>query len=223
MGHYHNSEKLMKRQHLFAYFVIIALTNSLYCQHPVWWTFDLEGIEIDFPFEEVSQKDTVIKDVPIKMLYCNYENSVLILQKQFDGNNFSEFPHNRETLNEYHDEVIEGMKNVYNNEVKRNEINHLNFIGAKATFIEDSNPFNESNIFLVENQIIIATYHSFEPFDTEIKEQFLSSLNFGDLAPSTQMIGESKAYRQGVLFGKIAFYGILGIGAFFVIRSLRKK
>lgn len=217
------SVKPITGHNLLTFLFTIVLSSSIYCQDSVWWTYELEGIGVDFPIEEVSQMDTIMKGVPIKMLLSQYENSTLILQQQFAGANILEFPHDHKTLIEYHDGVIEGMKNGFDSEVKKEEINQRGFIGIKATFIKDSKPFSESNVFLVGNHLIIITYHNTEPFNDEVKDEFFSSLNFGDLEPSTQMLGESKAYRRGYFFGKLAFYAILGIGAFFVIRSLRKK
>lgn len=215
--------RIVKRSSLFTILVAMLHSSSIYCQSMDWWTFELEGVGVNFPFEEVSQNDTILQGIRVKLLYCQYENATLILQKQLVGNNISELPHDHETLRNYHHEVIKGMKDKFESEVTKKEINHKSFIGTNATFIKDEKPFSESNIFLIENYIIIATYHSTEPFDDETKKEFLYSLDFGDLEPSSQMIGESKAYQQGVLFGKIVFYGILGIGTFFVIRGLQKK
>lgn len=139
----------MNRPSLLPIILTILLNSSIYCQDKDWWAFELDGIGVDFPFEEVSQKDTTILGIKIKMLYTKYDNKALIFQKQLVGKNISEFPHNYEALRKYYDEVVDGMQNRFESEVIKKEINIRGFIGTNATFVRDSVPFSESNIFLI--------------------------------------------------------------------------
>jgi hypothetical protein len=208
---------------ILSFVAIVFLTNPLFSQESECWTFELEGIKVDFPFEEVSQKDTIIKGVQIEMLYANYENSALIFQKQLIGNDTAALPYNHESLINYYNEYVEGMNNYIDAAVEKEEIKHRDFSGVKAIFTKDARPYNESNIFVVENHVMMITYYNLEPFNNEVKDRFLSSLNFGDLRPVSQTMGESIAYRQGRAFGTIVFYGILALGLFFIFRRLIYK
>ncbi|MDN5215797.1 hypothetical protein QQ020_27210 [Fulvivirgaceae bacterium BMA12] len=195
-----------------------------------WYEFDFENIKINFPTEEVFQLDTIVKGVRINQLYTTIGNSTLIVQKlpaenKLNDENLSNLPYDYKSLVEYYDGVIAGVKNSSNaKKVEKKEIKLGELIGYNSIYYdENGNSFSESNSFLVNNSLIIVSVYNLKLEQKEIKEGFFNSLNLDNLGSLKQYTGKSKAYQQGYVFGKLLLYALIGIGLFFLIRTLRKK
>ena len=203
-------------------FLVLLFTNLTFGQELNWYEYKLDHISIDFPSEDIFLMDTVISQLKIKQIYTTYENTSLLLQKlPIEG----KLPYDYNSLIQYYLGVSEGMTNDSKKEKFVNsEIKHDGFIGYK-TIIYDANgkPFNESNTFLIDSNLITITYYNFEPFDNKTKNQFFNSLKFGELSSSKQYSGESLAYRQGKLFGELMFYVVLLVAVFIFLWYLFKK
>lgn len=209
---------------------LLLIPFTLIGQETNWYEFELENIKIDFPTEEVYQLDTIVKGVRLNQLYTQIGNSTLIIQKlpaesSTKDKNLSSLPYNYESLIEYYEGVIDGAKESSKAEkTKKEEIKLGELIGYKSIIYTDiEKPVIESRTFLAGNDLIMLSIYNPEKELNDIKEAFFSSVNLDGLDSLKQYTGKSKAYRQGYVFGKLFFYAILGIGIFFLIRTLRKK
>jgi hypothetical protein len=209
---------------------LVLIPFTLIGQERNWYEFELENVKIDFPTEEVYQLDTIVKNVRLNQLYSQIGNSTLIIQKlpaesSTKDKNLSSLPYNYESLIEYYKGVIEGARESSKAEkTKSEEIKLGELIGYKFILYTDiEKPVIESRIFLVGNDLIMTSIYNPEKELNDIKETFFSSVNLDGLDSLKQYTGKSKAFRQGYVFGKLSVYAILGIGIFFLIRTLRKK
>ncbi|MCK0158950.1 hypothetical protein MWU65_17315 [Cellulophaga sp. F20128] len=206
---------------------LLLIPFSLIGQEANWFVFQLENIKIDFPTEEVYQLDTIVKGVRINQLYTQIGISTLIIQKlpaesSTKDKDLSSLPYNYESLIEYYEGVIDGVKN--SSKAEKEEIKLGELIGYKSIIYNDiEKPIMESRTFLAGNDLIMLSIYNPAKELNDIKETFFSSVNLDGLDSLEQYTGKSKAYRQGYVFGKLFFYAILGIGIFFLIRKLRKK
>ena len=206
------------------------LPFQLIGQDTEWYEFELENIRVDFPTEEVFQLDTIAKGVRLNQLYAVIGNSTFILQKlpaenKMSDENLSKLPYDYKSLIKYYEEVVDGAKSssnalkVENKEIKLNEL-----IGYNSKYYnENGDFFNESNTFLADNSLIVISCYNLESGQKELKNLFFNSLNFSNFESLEQFRGKPKGYRQGYLFGKLFFYALIGIGIFFLIRTLRRK
>jgi hypothetical protein len=203
---------------------------SLIGQDYNWYEYELENVKIEFPTEEVYQLDTVINGLRLNQLYAQIDNSTFIIQKLLAENgisdkNLSSLPHNYQSLIEYYEGVIEGVKkrnqaeNVQNDEIKIGDL-----IGFKSLiFNEIENPFVESRIFLAGDDLIMLSVYNPDSRLAAVNDEFLNSVNLEDLDSLEQYSGQSSEYKFGYLLGKFSIYALMGIGLFFVVKSFRKK
>ena len=210
--------------------ILVLLPIQIIGQELEWYEFELENIRIDFPTEEVFQLDTIVKGTRLNQLYTTIGNATLIVQKLPAENklgieNLSALPYDYKSLIEYYNEVVEGAKGSSNAlKVENKEIKLGELIGYNSKYYRDTDvAFNESNTFLIDNSLIVISCYNLETSQEELKEKFFNSLNVENFKSLNQYKGKPKGYRQGYLFGKLFFYGLIGVGLFFVVRALRKK
>ena len=210
--------------------LFIFLPFGLTGQESKWYEFELENVKIDFPTEEVYQLDTIVKGIRLNQLYATIGNSTLILQKlpavsSSKDMNLSSLPNNYESLLEYYNGVIDGVKQSAKAEkVKKEKINLGELIGYESVIYNNiEKPLIESRIFLAGNDLVMVSVHNPEIEINNTKNTFFNSLNLNNLDSLEQYSGKSKAYRLGYLFGNIFLYALLGVGIFFLIRTIRKK
>ena len=213
--------------------IIIGLVLSsftLKAQDANWYEYEMENVKIDFPTEEVYQLDTVINGLSLKQLYAQIDNSTFIVQKLLaesgiSDKNLSSLPYNRETLIEYYEGVIEGVKKRNQAEyVQNDEIKIGGLIGFNSLVYNTiESPIVESRLLLAGEDLIMLSIYNPEESLSEVNDAFLNSLNLENLNSLEQYSGESGAYRFGYLLGQFAIYAILGIGLFFMIKLFRRR
>ncbi|WP_339608824.1 hypothetical protein [uncultured Roseivirga sp.] len=209
---------------------LVLSSFSLTAQDGNWYEYELENIKIDFPTEEVYQLDTIVNGLRLNQLYAQINNSTFIIQKLLaesgiSDKNLSSLPHNRETLIEYYEGVIDGIKkqneaeNVQNEEIKIGELIGFNSL----VYNTKEAPIVESRLLLAGEDLIMLSIYNPEESLSEVNEVFLNSLDLQNLNSLEQYSGQSGAYRIGYLLGQLSIYAILGIGLFFVVKLFRRK
>ena len=211
-------------------FLVTLIPVQLSGQETDWFEFELENIRVDFPIEEVSQLDTIYEGTRINQLYTTIGGSTLIIQEirtesNLSDENLSSLPHDYNSLIEYYDGVVDGAKNSSNAQrLEKKEIKLGELIGYNAKYYNEGDIlFNESNYFLVDNNLVNISYYTLEPGEQKLKNQFFNSLNLDNFESLEQYNGKPPAYRRGYIFGKIAFYIIMAILLFFGIRAIIYK
>jgi len=209
---------------------LLLIPISIIGQNSNWNEFELEGVKVDFPTEEVYQADTIIRNVRLNQLYTKIGNSTLIIQKlpaesSTKDKILSSLPYDYDSLIKYYDGIIDGVKSrSKTKKAKKKEIKLGELIGYKSIVYNDiEKPLIESRTFLAGNDLIMLSIYNPVKELNNINETFFSSVNLDGLDSLEQYTGKSKAYRQGYMFGKLFFYLILGVGLFFIIRIFFKK
>ena len=210
--------------------LIFLLPTHLIGQEIQWYEYELENILVEFPSEDVFQLDTIINGTRVNQIYTEIEGSILMCQKLPAENKStddvpSNQPHDYESLIDYYDGVVEGLKNSLKAQnVDTKEIKFGELIGYNAILYNNAeNPFFESNIFLVENSVIVISIYNPSSSIEDIKKTFFNSLNLDNLESINQYTEKSNAYRVGYIFGQLAVYIIIGIGLFLVLRAFRRR
>ena len=215
---------------LYLLLITVILPIKLIGQETEWYEFELENIRIEFPTEEVFQLDTIVTGIRLNQLYTTIDNATLIIQKlpaekTLSDTHLSSLPYDYSSLIEYYDGVVDGAMEKSNAQnVEKKEINFGGLVGYNSIFYDEKgDSFIVSNTFLVENSLIMISCYNLGTDQNNIKTKFFNSLNFDNFESLKQYTGKSKAYRQGYAIGKLFFYAFLGIGLFFLVKTLRKK
>lgn len=223
-------KRISFKRALLIVMVSVLIPMQVFGQETEWYEFELDNIRIDFPSEEVFQYDTIVEGIKLKQLYSQIGSATLVVQNlpgenTMSNEDLSSLPYDYKSLIKYYEEVAEGARKSSNGEkVTKKEIKLGELIGYNAIYYDETGTqFYESNTFLVDNNLIVVSCYDKGPLQNELKINFFNSLNLENFESLEQYTGTSKAFRLGQLFGKILFYGLILLGALFLIKALIKK